>query len=185
MRNWSPTTSCPRSFDPGCPDDLRRAGNGRVPDIALAGATLHYETRGRPDRPAIVLLHGLGSSSADWVFQLPALEAGYHVLAPDLRGHGRSSRPPGPLTIAAMARDVAALLDTLEIPSTHVAGLSLGGCVGLALALDDPARVRSLTLVNAFAHLAPAGPRGALRMLVRLGYLCFAPMPVAAAYVAR
>ena len=57
--------------------------------------------------------------------------------------------------------------------------------MALALALAHPARVRSLTLVNAFAHLAPAGPRGALRMLVRLGYLCFAPMPVTAAHVAR
>lgn len=57
--------------------------------------------------------------------------------------------------------------------------------MALALALDHPARVRSLTLVNTFARLVPAGPRGALRMLVRLGLLACAPMRVVAAHVAR
>jgi len=156
-----------------------------VAEIRLDDVTLHYETCGRADGTPMVLLHGLGSSSADWAFQLPALETSYRVLAPDLRGHGRSSRPRGPLTIDAMARDVSALLVALGAPPAHVVGLSLGGCVALALALDDATRVRSLTLVNTFARLAPAGPRGALRMLERLGLLAFAPMRVVAGHVAR
>jgi len=84
-----------------------------------------------------------------------------------------------------MAGDVAALLAALEAPSAHVVGLSLGGCVALALALDHPDRVRSLTLVNAFARPAPAGTRGALRFLIRLSLLACAPMSVVAAHVAR
>src|SRR5262249_22775631 len=133
----------------------------------------------------IVLLHGLGSSSADWRLQRAALGARYRLIVPDLRGHGRSPRGRGGLGAGAMAADLAALLDDLEAPPAHVVGLSLGGCVALALALDQPARVRSLTLVNTFARLSFAGPRGALRVLARLALLACAPMPVVAAHVAR
>ena len=84
-----------------------------------------------------------------------------------------------------MAGDVAALLAELVAPAVHVVGLSLGGCVALALALEHRARVRSLTLVNTFARPAPAGARGSLRFLGRLGLLACAPMSVVAAHVAR
>jgi len=156
-----------------------------MPAVALGDVTLHYETRGPGDGTPIMLLHGLGSSSADWALQLPVLAARHRVIAPDLRGHGRSSRPRGRFTVAAMADDVARLLTALAAPPAHVVGLSLGGCVAQALALDRPDRVRSLTLVNAFARPAAAGPRGALRMLARLGLLACAPMRVVAAHVAR
>jgi 3-oxoadipate enol-lactonase len=159
--------------------------NGHPPEITVGEVTLHYEVCGRGDGAPIVLLHGLGSSSTDWALQLPTLAAQHRVLAVDLPAHGRSSRPRGRLTVEAMADDVAGLLATLGMPAAHLVGLSLGGCVALALALDHPGRVRSLTLVNAFARLSPAGPRGALRMLTRLGLLACAPMRVVAAHVAR
>jgi pimeloyl-ACP methyl ester carboxylesterase/pterin-4a-carbinolamine dehydratase len=133
----------------------------------------------------IVLLHGLGSSSADWALQLPAFTAKHRVLVVDLPGHGRSPLPGGRLTIDRMADDVARLLARLEIPAAHIVGLSLGGCVGLALALRAPERVRSLVLVNAFARLRPGGVRGAVRMLRRLVLLATSPMPIVAAHVAR
>ena len=156
-----------------------------MPDIGLGDVTIHYEAHGPGEGPPIVLLHGLGSSSADWGFQVPVLAGRHRVLVPDLRGHGRSSRPRGRLTVAAMARDVAALLTALGAPPAHVVGLSLGGCVAQALALDFPAHVRSLTLVNAFARPAAAGLRGGLRVLTRVGLLACAPMTVVAAHVAR
>ena len=156
-----------------------------MPAIAVGEATLHYDERGDGDGAPIVLLHGLGSSSSDWAAQLAALAMRHRILAVDLRAHGRSSRPRGRLTVEAMADDMAAFLTALGAPPAHVVGLSLGGCVALVLALDHPARVRSLTLVNAFARLTPAGPRGALRMLARLGLLVGAPMRVVAAHVAR
>jgi pimeloyl-ACP methyl ester carboxylesterase len=107
------------------------------------------------------------------------------VIAPDLRAHGRSPRGRGRVTVQAMAADVAALLGALDAPPAHVVGLSLGGCVAQALALDRAERVRSITLVNTFAHLRPAGPRAVLRVLARLGLLACAPMRVVAAHVAR
>ena len=156
-----------------------------MPAITVGKATLHYDERGDGDGAPIVLLHGLGSSSADWALQLPVLAAQHRVLAVDLPAHGRSSRPRGRLTVAAMATAVAGLLRALGVSPAHVVGLSIGGCVALTLALDHPERVRSLALVNAFARLRPAGPRGALRMLTRLGLLAGAPMRVVAAHVAR
>ncbi len=67
-----------------------------------------------------------------------------------------------------MAGAVSQLLARLDESPAHVVGLSLGGCVALALAIGAPARVRSLTLVNTFARLRPAGWRGAYRILERM-----------------
>jgi pimeloyl-ACP methyl ester carboxylesterase len=106
-------------------------------------------------------------------------------LLVDLPGHYRSPLPAGPLTIDAMADAVAALLARLGEPPAHVVGLSLGGCVGLSLALRAPERVRSLTIVNAFARLRPAGAAAAARLALRLALLATAPMSATAALVAR
>ena len=88
----------------------------------------------------------------------------------DLPGHHRSALPAGRLTVERMAADVERLLVELGEPPVHVAGLSLGACVGLALAFQAPARVRSLTLVNGFARFRPAGApsRGVSREGARL-----------------
>ena len=156
-----------------------------MPHVALRGVDLWVERHGHADGAPIVLLHGLGSSSADWTLQLPALAAHHRVLAVDLRGHGRSRPARGLLTIDRLARDVVDALDALGEDTMHVVGLSLGGCVGLALASREPARVRSLTVVNAFAKLKPAGARGAMRTVKRFGLMCAAPMTVAVSGVAR
>lgn len=148
--------------------------------------TLHCEVRGPADATSVVVfLHGLGSSSADWPYQVPAFAERHRVVLVDLPGHGRSPLPAGGLTVDAMAVALETLLDRLGAARAHAVGLSLGGCVGLALALAAPARVRSLTVVNAFPRLRPAGVRGAGRMLVRAGLLAAAPMTVVAAHIAR
>jgi 3-oxoadipate enol-lactonase len=133
----------------------------------------------------VLLLHGLGSSGDDWAPQVAALADRYRVLAVDLPGHHRSARPPGDLTIERMAAGVEDLLDRLAIEAAHVIGLSLGGCVALALALDAPSRVRSLVVVNAFARWQTAGIRGAARGMRRAVLAMAAPMRVLASAVAR
>jgi pimeloyl-ACP methyl ester carboxylesterase len=132
-----------------------------------------------------VFLHGLGSCADDWTWQVPAFEGDHRLLLVDLPGHYRSPLPAGRLTVDTMADAVGALLARLGEPPAHVVGLSLGGCVGLALALRAPERVRSLTLVNAVARLRPAGPSAALRLAARLALLATAPMSAVAALVAR
>jgi pimeloyl-ACP methyl ester carboxylesterase len=141
--------------------------------------------RGDRDAATIVFLHGLGSSADDWGPQVTAFEPHYRLLLADLPGHGRSPRPPGRLTVSRMAAALDALLAHLGEAPVHVVGVSLGGCVGLALALDAPARVRSLTLVNAFARLRPEHAGDALRLAARGLLLAAAPMATVGALVAR
>jgi 3-oxoadipate enol-lactonase len=149
----------------------------RVNDLGL-----YYETSG--SGAPLLLLHGLGSSSADWALQAPAFAARWQVVTVDLRGHGRSQDGARRYTIAQMAEDVAALLAELELPPAHVVGLSLGGCAAQILAAGHPERVRSLVLVNTFARLRPDGLRGAGRLIMRAWLFGTAPMPVLAEYVA-
>ena len=66
----------------------------------------------------------------------------------DLRGHGQSGKPGGPYDVPMFASDLAGLFEALGIQSAHVVGISLGGCVAFQFALDYPARVKTLTIVN-------------------------------------
>ncbi|MCC7361940.1 MAG: alpha/beta fold hydrolase [Anaerolineales bacterium] len=162
-----------------------------MPVLNLPDLSLYYETHGSPAAPALLLLHGLGSSADDWQLQAPVFSRRYDVITVDLRGHGRSvgagatAGSSRPFTIEQMADDAAALLDHLQVAAAYVVGLSLGGCVAQALAVRYPARVRALVLVNTFARLRPAGWRGAGRLLKRAWLFAFAPMPALAAFIAR
>ncbi|MEZ5521856.1 MAG: alpha/beta hydrolase [Dokdonella sp.] len=107
---------------------------------------LHYRTHGAGD--PLVLLHGLGSSSADWAFQAESLGAEFRLIAPDLRGSGQSEAPTGPYSIARFATDVWALLDKLGIARVHLMGFSLGGAVAMEMALQRPHAVARLMTIN-------------------------------------
>ncbi len=117
-----------------------------VPKATVNGITLHYEDEGRGD--PVLLVHGLGTGSADWACQVPALASRYRVIAPCLRGFGQSERPEGPYSIGLFAEDLDALLDHLGIDRCHVCGISMGGAVSLQFAVDRPERLRSLVLIN-------------------------------------
>ena len=129
-----------------------------MPYLTVNGLQTYCQMEG--SGPTVVLIHGLGSCADDWLLQTPVLAASFAVLTLDLRGHGRSGKPPGPYTVAQMGDDVAALMDTLDTGPAHVVGLSLGGLVAQALAAEHPELVRSLVLVNTFARLRPEGLRG-------------------------
>jgi len=153
-----------------------------MPQIVVNQLHIHYEESG--SGPAILLLHGLGSCGQDWMLQTPALKRTFRVLAPDLRGHGQTDKPQGRVRVAHLASDMLGLLDALNVERTHVVGLSLGGCVALALALDAAQRVRSLALVNTFAHLEPGPPGHALMLMSRLALLGVRGLPAQAHFVA-
>lgn len=117
-----------------------------MPTIVTNGIRMHYETAGQGE--PVLLLHGLGSRGEDWAFQFPAFAERYQVVAPDMRGHGRSDKPRGPYSVPMMAADVGGLLDALGIPAAHIVGLSMGGMIAFQMAVDSPDRVRSMTIVN-------------------------------------
>ena len=128
----------------------------RVPVIRVRDVELYYEIHeakvfggGRSAPSPVLLLYGLGSSGRDWPLQIPVFASRGPVITVDLRGHGRSSRGRTRPTVELMADDLAVLLQAASQPPAHVIGLSLGGCVGLALAIQAPACVRSLTRLRA------------------------------------
>ena len=148
------------------------------------GPGLHHNVTGA-EGPPVLLLHGLGSASRDWAWQIPSLQRRYRVIAVDLPGHGLSPVANGPVTIEAMADGVVGTAAAVAPEPAHVVGLSLGACVAVRMALQTPDRVRSLTLVNPFACVRPQGPGDCVRLLTRLVLLATAPMPRLAAHVAR
>jgi len=124
--------------------------------------SLHYEVHGPSEAPSTVLLSsGLGGSAGFWQPQLGALvDAGHRVVAYDQRGTGRSPGAlPAAYAIEHMARDVLEILDATNTSRCHFAGHALGGLVGLQLALDAPARIASLVLVNAWSKPNPHSAR--------------------------
>jgi 3-oxoadipate enol-lactonase len=110
---------------------------------------LHYEIRGSGD--PVLLIHGLGSSGADWAFQLPVLESRFRVIMPDLPGCGLSAVMAGGYAIKGFAESLWALMDHLGVMQPNVIGFSLGGAVALEMALQRPASVPRLVLINSLA----------------------------------
>lgn len=99
----------------------------------------------------VLLLHPLALAGAVWQPLATALSSDFEVLAPDLRGHGRTSWDRGPFSVEDMARDVVEALDTLALDAVHLLGMSMGGSVAVTLAGLYPDRVRSLTLADTTA----------------------------------
>ena len=118
---------------------------------------LHYEDYGHG--APLLLVHGLGSSTRDWEYQIPVLSQHYRVLALDVRGHGRSDKPRETYRIADFADDVAALIEHLQLPPVHLVGISMGGMIGFQLGVDRPELLRSLTIVNSGPEVKAKSPR--------------------------
>lgn len=99
--------------------------------------------------PALVLVHGIGDSSATWADLIPDLARTHTVIAPDLLGHGGSDRPRADYSVAAYANGLRDLLTALGIESATLVGHSLGGGVAMQFAYQFPERTERLILVSA------------------------------------
>lgn len=112
------------------------------------GVRLHYLIAGKGE--PVLLLHGYAQTSHMWRPLMAKLSATNTVIAPDLRGFGRSAAPPSGYTKAAMARDIHALMGKLGHKSVKLAGHDIGLMVAYAYAAQYPGEVQRIVLLDAF-----------------------------------
>lgn len=108
--------------------------------------------------PALVFVHGVGSTAAIWDAQLRAFGGAYRCFAVELRGNGIAKPEPSPseITRAGYAGDVLAVLDACAIESYTIIGCSLGGVVAFELWQRDPSRIDAMAIVGSFARFPNA-----------------------------
>jgi len=130
-----------------------------MPIATLAETDLYYRFDGDDGAGETVFFaNSLASDLGMWDAQIPALvDAGFRTLRYDMRGHGRSSSPPGPYCIEQLAGDALGLLDHLGLEQVHLCGLSLGGMVAQWLAASNRPRLKSASLCTTAAYLDPPG----------------------------
>jgi pimeloyl-ACP methyl ester carboxylesterase len=148
--------------------DADATGNSTLP---LDGGNIYVRQDGPRDAPALVLIHGLASSTRWWDRVVPRLARSYHVIRIDLLGHGRSAKPAGGgYAIPQQGRRVGQALDRLGVRHAIVVGHSTGGAVATALAEQRGDLVTALALID-------TGPRtGAFLSQGRVGQLIEVPV---------
>ncbi len=111
---------------------------------------------GPEDAPALLFSNSLGTDLAMWDPQASALSQEFRVLRYDTRGHGQSAVTPGPYTIDQLADDVIELLDSLKLRQVYFCGLSMGGMIGMTLALRAAHRLRKVVLCSTAPKIGTA-----------------------------
>jgi len=124
----------------------RKAADLDQVDVQADGVRLSCYVVGQG--PPLLLLHGLGASKITWLPILSALAEDYRVIVPDLPGHAESDKPAADYSPRFYARVARHLLDAMGVEQAAVLGNSLGGRIGLEMALRSPSRVSSLTLLD-------------------------------------
>lgn len=129
-----------------------------MPLAKLEGLKINYLLEDSEDEnaPVLVFSNSLGATLNMWDAQAAALSRNFRVLRYDTRGHGQSSVTHGPYSISQLGRDVLDLLDTLHLDRVHFCGLSMGGMIGMWLAVNAPHRLQKLALSNTAAKIGTA-----------------------------
>jgi 3-oxoadipate enol-lactonase len=130
---------------------------------------IRYEVAGPQGAPILILSNSLGTNFSMWDPQMPELANKWRVLRYDTRGHGESSVTPGPYSMSLLGRDVLDLLATLSIEKFAFCGLSMGGMIGMWLAVHAPERIQRLVLCSTAAKIGSAETWNARIETVRKG----------------
>lgn len=117
------------------------------------GTDIAWEEHGSADAPALVLLHSLGMAAEMWRPQSETLADRFHLIVPDLRGHGRSDVPPGPYSIDLLSRDVLEVADAAGVETFAVCGISIGGLVALWLGIHAGDRLDAVIACDTGAKI--------------------------------
>ena len=141
-----------------------RLAYGASVELRTDTLTLHYEDDGDPNKPPILILHGITQSTATWSWLVPHLAADHRVVRLDFRGHGRSGRTPGAYTFPGYVADAQAVCEqVLGGTPAVVVGHSLGGGTAAGLAQTRPDLVRGVVLEDPAIMVPPtAGESSAL-----------------------
>src|SRR5262245_52469783 len=123
--------------------------------LTANGIGTHYELEGTAGAPVVALSHSLAANLHLWDAQAATLRDRYRVLRYDIRGHGGSDVPPAPYTLEQMADDLHGLMQALGIANAHFVGLSMGGLIGMTMALRYPRAIRTLVLADTTASYGP------------------------------
>jgi esterase len=116
---------------------------------------LHFREFGKPGLPTLCMLHGLFGSASNWMGIVKYLQDDFHIIAPDMRNHGRSPHAEG-MDYSCMVGDLLDMFDHLDISEANLLGHSMGGKVAMWLALQHPERVGKLVVADiapvAYSH---------------------------------
>jgi pimeloyl-ACP methyl ester carboxylesterase len=135
---------------------------------AVAGRRVGYVELCVAEGAPVVFVHGLAGCWQHWLENLAPLARRHHVIALDLPGFGCSEAPPGGLSISGIADTIDGLCELLGIGPVTLVGNSMGGMIAAVLALEHPARVERLVLVDAAGLSIADAPALFLRSIVRL-----------------
>ena len=116
---------------------------------------LEYRLQGPGDAPVLVLSNSLGTTQELWARQLPLFAERFRVLTYDHPGHGASDLPEERPRVESLTSTLVSLLDELHIERVSLCGVSLGGMVGMTLAIQEPERVDRLVLACTSAYVGP------------------------------
>ena len=133
-----------------------------MPSEPVNDIEMYYELRGEGE--PLVLLHGGGGAGVNWELIFKEPPAGYRLVIPDLRGHGRSTNPAAEFSFRQAAQDVFGLLDRLGIERFKAIGLSLGAKTLLHVGTQQPSRVEAMVVVSATPYF-PEQARSIMRQL--------------------
>lgn len=128
--------------------------------LDVGGVDLFYlDAPGVDGAPTIVLLHGLSANANSFAGLISAgLSPAFRVIAPDLRGRARSSKPETGYAMSDHAADILALLDALQLDRVILAGHSFGGYLAIYIAANFPSRVSRLVVIDAAISSHPRIP---------------------------
>ncbi len=123
--------------------------------IQVGDIEMSYRWDGADEGPVVMMAHAMGTSHALWDPQVDRLAARHRILRYDWRGHGNTSAPTGPYSLAQFVNDACGLMDALDVPWVHWVGISTGGMIGQGLGIHQAERIRSLTLCNTTSQATP------------------------------
>lgn len=123
--------------------------------VTVFGAKIRYLEMGDAAKPTVILLHGLGGNAENWQFNIAALAANYHVVAPDQIGFGKSDKPLLKYRVGTFVDFLDKFMSELKIEKASLVGNSMGGWAAGLMAIKYPSRVEKIILADA-AGIIPA-----------------------------